>query len=236
MTLQDPIIILSTTIFMLITIAFAIRYCNILKLAQEEYVKAKNIVGEIVLSLKKRQDKQSETIEQLAFQVETTQSSIERLTGRFHGVESQVKDLVSFVKPQNAKNEEFTVSVDAIKKEVDALAENQKRLQNQLTEFENNAQKAMKEEKKPPSAETPKSFINLTGTERDILQFLTNEGAKTAPEVEKRVGKTREHTARLMKKLWQEGYIERDTHMIPYIYRVTENFKKMDLKELAKKT
>ncbi len=232
MTLQDPVILLSTTVFMLITIAFAVRYCNILRLAQEEYVKAKNIVGEIVLSLKRRQDKQSETIEQLAFQFEATQSAIERLTGRFHGVEGQVKDLALSVKPQTAKNEELAVSIDTIKREVENIAETQKNLQYRLTEFESNAQKMVKVEN-APSVEAPQLFANLTETERDILQFLTNEGAKTAPEVEKRVGKTREHTARLMKKLWQEGYIERDTHKIPYVYQTTENFK-MRLKELEK--
>ncbi len=34
------------------------------------------------------------------------------------------------------------------------------------------------------------------------------------------------------KKLWQEGYIERDTHLIPYVYRITENLKKIDLTRL----
>lgn len=235
MNLQD-LIILGTTAFMLITIVFAIRYCNLLRLAQEEYVKAKNIVGEIVLSLKKRQDRQDENIEQLTFQVGAAHSSIERLTSHFHEIESQLRNLVPLVKSAPTKNEEVIAHVDLIKKEVDTLAENQQNLQRQLAEFEKNAQLVRKEEKGSPPAEGPWPFTNLTETEHEILQFLMNEDAKTSPEVEKKIEKTREHTARLMKKLWQEGYIERDTHRIPYVYRVTENFKKMDLKELEKKT
>ncbi len=234
MTLQDSVLILSTIVFMLITTIFAVRYCSLLKLAQEEYARAKNIVGEVVLSFKKRQDKQNENIEQLAFQVEAAHSSMERLQSHFYGIESQVKDLTSLVGSEPVKDKEVIAQVDSIKKEVDTLAENQQKLQHQLNEFEKNAQQVRGEEKNPPPPETPKPFANLTETEHDILQFLLNEGAKTAPEVEARVGKTREHTARLMKKLWQEGYIERDTHRIPYIYRVTESFKKMDLKELEK--
>ena len=41
-----------------------------------------------------------------------------------------------------------------------------------------------------------------------------------------KIGKTREHTSRLMKKLWQEGYIERDTNSIPFIYRPTKELEK----------
>ena len=57
----------------------------------------------------------------------------------------------------------------------------------------------------------------------------------TAPKVEKKIGKTREHTARLMKKLWQEGYIERDTHRMPFRYRPTKRLKKLLKKETREK-
>jgi DNA-binding MarR family transcriptional regulator len=67
--------------------------------------------------------------------------------------------------------------------------------------------------------------LELTETENQIIQFLLIEGPKTAPEVERKIEKTREHTARLMKKLWQEGFIERDTHRIPFVYRVNEKLK-----------
>jgi len=54
-----------------------------------------------------------------------------------------------------------------------------------------------------------------------------------APKVEKKIRKTREHTARLMKKLWQEEYIERDTNRKPFTYRPT---KKLLKKTREKKT
>ena len=137
MTIQD-ITIISTILFMLITIAFSIRYCSILRLAQQEYVKAKSIVGEIVISFKKRQDKQNKNIEQLKIQVENTQLSIEGSANCFHRVESQVKDMVLFVKPQYSKNEELATSVDIIKKEIGALTETQKKDENHLLLFSSN--------------------------------------------------------------------------------------------------
>jgi tRNA G46 methylase TrmB len=38
---------------------------------------------------------------------------------------------------------------------------------------------------------------------------------------------TREHTARLMKKLYQGGYLERRTDKAPYAYRVKEEMLKI---------
>jgi hypothetical protein len=74
-------------------------------------------------------------------------------------------------------------------------------------------------------------LTNLTETERSVLQLIIKKEAKTSSDVEQKISKTREHTARLLKKLWQEGYIERDTHRIPYIYRIPEHLKK----EVSKK-
>ena len=47
----------------------------------------------------------------------------------------------------------------------------------------------------------------LTDTEITVLEMLSKEGPKTAPEIKERVQLSREHTARLMKKLYEEGYL-----------------------------
>ena len=60
----------------------------------------------------------------------------------------------------------------------------------------------------------------LTDTELQILRLLANEGGKTSPEIKERIGLTREHTARLMKKLYAHGYVERRTEKTPYVYRI----------------
>jgi predicted transcriptional regulator len=50
--------------------------------------------------------------------------------------------------------------------------------------------------------------------------MLSEEGAKTAPEIKERVSLSREHTARLMKKLYEGGYLEREKGKIPFKYSV----------------
>ncbi len=74
-----------------------------------------------------------------------------------------------------------------------------------------------------------------TPTELQVLTMLANEGPKSAPEIGRVVGRSREHTARLMKKLFEEGYIRRDQTRIPFRYslveRVKQTFKKQESKD-----
>jgi DNA-binding MarR family transcriptional regulator len=51
------------------------------------------------------------------------------------------------------------------------------------------------------------------------------EKSMPAPEIGRSLLKTREHTARLMKKLYEEGYIERETNKIPYTYKINESLR-----------
>lgn len=69
------------------------------------------------------------------------------------------------------------------------------------------------------------TLARLTETELQVVQVLAGEGAKTSRELEKVTGRTREHTARVMKKLYLEGYVDRDTHKLPYIYRLNDKLK-----------
>jgi DNA-binding MarR family transcriptional regulator len=63
---------------------------------------------------------------------------------------------------------------------------------------------------------------SLTPTEIQVIQVLNEEGPKGAPELGRRLNKSREHTARLMKKLYFEGYVDRETNHTPFRYRLSE--------------
>jgi DNA-binding MarR family transcriptional regulator len=76
-----------------------------------------------------------------------------------------------------------------------------------------------------------KAIAQLTDTELSALEMLASEGPKTAPEIKERVKLSREHTARLMKKLYEQGYLERETGKIPFRYSV-----KKEMEKLLKKT
>src|SRR6266487_4122967 len=79
-----------------------------------------------------------------------------------------------------------------------------------------------------------------TPTELQVLTLLANEGPKSAPEIGRAVARSREHTARLMKKLYEEGYIRRDQTRIPFRYslveRVKQTFKKQETRDGEKES
>jgi len=76
-----------------------------------------------------------------------------------------------------------------------------------------------------------KAIASLTETEMSVLEMLSSEGAKTAPEIKERVNLSREHTARLMKKLYEYGYLEREMGKIPFKYNVKKEMEKILKKE-----
>jgi DNA-binding CsgD family transcriptional regulator len=64
----------------------------------------------------------------------------------------------------------------------------------------------------------------LTPTERQTLEILS-QGALPAPELGRRLNKSREHMARLMKKLYMEGYVDRDSDRSPFRYRLNDKLR-----------
>ncbi|NMJ86837.1 MAG: hypothetical protein EX285_03200 [Thaumarchaeota archaeon] len=57
-----------------------------------------------------------------------------------------------------------------------------------------------------------------------VLELLV-EKAKTSRQIETITGRSREHTARLMKKLFDLGYVTRETSVKPYMYALTDSGK-----------
>ncbi len=73
-----------------------------------------------------------------------------------------------------------------------------------------------------------------TQTELQVITILAEQGSKSAPEIGRAIGRSREHTARLLKTLYEEGYVKRDQARVPFRYslveRVRASFKKAEEK------
>ena len=54
-----------------------------------------------------------------------------------------------------------------------------------------------------------------------VLQLIT-KGPMTSRDIEVTFGKSREHVSRLMKKLFEDGFVDRDTSIRPYRYTITD--------------
>jgi predicted transcriptional regulator len=215
------------------TIFFITKYTKLLKLAQKEYVNAKNIVKGVVFHFKAQQDKQTNSIERLSLKVNVVRSDIEDLNKDVRNLENRVVQVKSADQQPSTESKEIIEQLDQIKKEVKIIVEEQSKLNEQIVFLQTRSQD-LKKDKKRGSIPESLRLTNLTDTERSVLQLIIKKEANTSSDVERKIRKTREHTARLLRKLWQEGYIERDTHRIPYTYSVPENLKNGVSKKLIR--
>ncbi len=63
------------------------------------------------------------------------------------------------------------------------------------------------------------------GSAADYVLKLITERPMTSRDIQITIGRTREHTSRLMKKLFEEGYVDRNMQTKPFTYYITEKGK-----------
>lgn len=87
--------------------------------------------------------------------------------------------------------------------------------------------KEQKVHQEPPivtKEEKPKERIqNMQfGNATDYVLRLITEKPMTSRDIQITIGRTREHTSRMLKKLFEEGLVERDMSTKPFTYKITE--------------
>ncbi|MDR3783097.1 MAG: winged helix DNA-binding protein [Candidatus Nitrosotalea sp.] len=72
--------------------------------------------------------------------------------------------------------------------------------------------------------EKPKERIqNMPfGNATDHVLRLITEKPMTSRDIQVTIGRTREHTSRMLKKLFEDGLVERDMSTKPFTYKITE--------------
>jgi predicted HTH transcriptional regulator len=76
---------------------------------------------------------------------------------------------------------------------------------------------------KPVSMPNIPSIEHVSPTDY-VLHLITNK-AMTSRDIQITTKKSREHTSRLMKKLFESGLVQRNTKSKPYTYSITEKGK-----------
>ncbi|HSD04636.1 MAG TPA: winged helix DNA-binding protein [Nitrosopumilaceae archaeon] len=63
------------------------------------------------------------------------------------------------------------------------------------------------------------------GNATDYVLKLITEKPMTSRDIQITIGRTREHTSRMMKRLFEEGYVERNMKTKPFTYYITDKGK-----------
>lgn len=214
--------------------ALAFYYRRLRKL-DEEYGRAQLLVGDIVTSFNKQIRSQEKQVAAITRRIMAMASKNDRLESRSAAHDGRIAELSERMTELSVQKPQFPEQQlkDVIQKITD-VSNAQEKLQEKISNLESKLASPDLSIEAAIPIKQDKALASLTPTELSVLEILANEGDKTAPEIKARVNLTREHTARLMKKLYQEGYLERTTGKIPFAYRIKEEMSKILKKPEAK--
>ena len=227
-------------ILLTVTVCAAVEYYRQLHRVQKEYEKAKEAVEDIVLSFNRQLKNEAERLELVAYKVEAVSSKGDKALSRTEEASKKVQILEAKVGAVLEDRDKVLTRLDEIDKKVRDAVASQETLSAKVYSIEEQSRQFAVAPEAKVEAVIPikreKALAPLTETELSVLEMLASEGPKTAPEIKGRIKLSREHTARLMKKLYEEGYLERDTGKIPFKYHVKEELGKLLKKPVTEAT
>jgi DNA-binding CsgD family transcriptional regulator len=212
------------------TIGASIEYYRQIRRAQKEYEKARRAVEDIVLSFNRELKREANRLELMAYKVERNTAKANTSLKMADIIEKKIVPFESKLKAISENNANILSKITEVNGKTQSIEAANQTLKTKITGVEEQVQKlsAIPEIKSEPviPIRRDKAMAALTDTEITVLEMLSAEGSKTAPEIKDRVQLSREHTARLMKKLYEKGYLERETGKIPFRYSVKKEMKK----------
>jgi len=232
--LVDILLILAGVLFVA-TVGVAVEYYRHISRVGREYEKARRVIDDIVLSFNRELKREAEKLEFVAYKIEAVSSRSDSAFKRAEEVEKKLRAFEPKINMVVEDREKILAKLDEIEKKTRDVVASQESLVVKIANLEEQTQQipmvpeARVETVIPIKRE--KALAPLTETELSVLEMLAVEGPKTAPEIKDKIKLSREHTARLMKKLYEEGYLERDSSKIPFKYNV-----KKEMEKLLKKT
>ncbi|MGC8895245.1 MAG: MarR family transcriptional regulator [Candidatus Bathyarchaeia archaeon] len=230
---MDEVLIIAGSL-LVVTACAAFEYYRQLQKVRREYEKSKEIIGDIVLSFNRQLRQEAERTELIAYKVEAISSKSEKALDKAEETHKIVHSLEGKLTEVLEHRERISAKLGEVDEKVSALSTAHEKLASKVSEMEEQTRQFSMVPEAKIEAVIPikreKALAPLTETELSVLEMLASEGPKTAPEIKDRIKLSREHTARLMKKLYEGGYLERDTSKIPFKYNV-----KKEMENLLKK-
>jgi DNA-binding MarR family transcriptional regulator len=219
-----------TSVLLVVTVLAVFLYYRRLKVLRYEYERARGVVEDIVVGIDTQFRRQKDRVLYVAEKVEAAAVENIKVANRIEEYEGRLSEITKAVGDVPHIEERVSGQLRAMRSEVEGIKEAQNKVMQKLVEIEKVKQEVYVPEVKIEAAipiKRERALEPLTETELMVLETIGKEGEKTAPEIRELIGLTREHTARLMKKLYKDGYLERDTHKMPYMYRLKEEMQKI---------
>ena len=182
------------------------------------YREARQMLSAIVGSLSKRVEESEKLTRELSEHLQVLSANETRL-----GMDAQTAEkerLLSFM-------QDWMGNVKRVVERVNELQKNIRSVEQEVREMHANIERLSVPVQRAAATGAPVGVVTedtlgrLSPTEKGVLQILA-AGPKAAPEIGRLVSKSREHTARLMKTLFEQGFVEREANRQPYEYRLND--------------
>ena len=212
-------LVFTTLALFLVTIVASYLFHQRIKMAQTKYEDSKNIVRNITSGFTK--------------QVKQMESDLDRLESEALQAKFMASEAIN-AKQGNSeatlagleKVKELVDRVDGIEESIDLMKKDLSKLASQPRVIVPQG---------PVDAPIPVQgediLQTLTDTELEVLKMIVDFGEGTVPEIKEQIQKTREHTARLLKKLYDKGFIDRNTNSMPYRYSIRKEIRDLILEQ-----
>jgi uncharacterized membrane protein len=223
--------ILTTAFWISVIVAaiLAAEYYVQLRRARREYEKARGVVEDVVFSFNRQLKLEARKVEAGAYKVEAISSRVDDIVRGVNELRNGAGNMKETLHAESQERESVLARLAGLEKSAGEAAALHQSLLSKVVVLE--------EARVPGSVldtgfeavipiKREKALAQLTDTEVSVLELLISGGSKTAPEIKESVKLSREHTARLMKKLYEEGYLERETGKIPFRYTVKKEMER----------
>jgi hypothetical protein len=196
---------------LIITISGAIIYYKRIKKLKEEYNAKEDIIKNITLGISRN------------------------IYLNIRNVERNVKNLKAEITDALIKSEKAIETSEKVNQNFQKIIERIEKMENMVVEIKGKIRREPVKIDIPIPIDDQEILHRLNETEINILLILNELEEGTVPEIRKKINKTREHTARMLKKLYDRGFIDRNTSAMPYRYYLRKEVKEI-IKRRAKET
>jgi len=213
------------------TVIASVLYYKEIRKVQKEYEEAKDVIGDVIISFNTDIERERQKLSAVSSETETLLSENKRIQKKIEGHAGQLSKLEAAIEKASVLEPNLVAQLEEMRKNITDTINRQERIDQRVTKIEQLKPPASAVQETKIETAIPirreKALAPLTQTELEVLEVLAEEGRKTAPEIKARIKLTREHTARLMRNLYERGYLERNTEKIPYSYSVKDEMRKI---------
>ncbi len=223
MYLDIPLLV--AIVLLVFSVGTILLYYKRIRNSREKYEEAKDVVKDIVISFNSQLQQLENRVRQIGHKLEfisVKREDVTDITGQLKKYETRLSDVTSRVDTTLEHKEEIQTQIEKLNERIDKVAKAQDDMAQRISKPQPEAQI-----RGVIPIKRERALSQLTTTELSVLEILTKEEQRTAPEIKDMIGLTREHTARLMKKLYAKGYVERNEAKTPYAYRIKEEMRKI---------